>query len=65
MTEIQATSVAGAFGGNVYQSGGGIWLVLLQRADGELVVISDEAICLYDDEEAFERGDAKTTIVLH
>ncbi len=40
MTEEQAKNVAAALGGDSWQSGGGIWLVLLRRSDGRLVVDS-------------------------
>ena len=30
-------------GGETWQSGGDIWLVVMHRADGRLVVLSDEA----------------------
>ena len=52
MEEEQATSVANALGGDVWQSGGDIWLVIFRRADGHVVVVSDEAICEYSNEEA-------------
>jgi len=66
MNEKQAKAVAGALGGDSWQSGGGVWLVTLHRADGRIIVISDDAICLYADEGAFERGDvAIQSIELH
>jgi len=65
MDEQQATTIATALGGETWQSGGGIWLVRLERADGRLVVLSDEVVCEYPDEEAFDRGQAAASIVLH
>jgi len=44
MNEFQAKQIAGVLSGEVWQSGGGIWLVLLRQANGKLVVISDEII---------------------
>jgi len=41
MDEKQANAVAEALGGETWQSGGDIWLVLLRRSDGRLVVLSD------------------------
>lgn len=65
MNEKQATIMAECCGGEPWQSGGGIWLVMIHRHDGRLVVISGDAICEYQDEDAFDRGDARTTILFH
>ena len=65
MDEKQADAVAEALGGRTWNSGGEIWLVLLDRADGKLVVISDEAVCEYADQKAFDAVQASATIVLH
>jgi hypothetical protein len=64
LNEKTAEQVAKALGGNAWQSGGGIWLVLLRRKDGTLVVISDEAIGEYSSEAAFDAGSAGKTILL-
>jgi len=64
MDEQQATAVAEALGGETWQSGGGIWLVLVRKPDGRLVVVSAEAVCEYDDDSAFESGRAAATIHL-
>jgi len=64
MTEEQAKSVADALGGDTWQSGGETWLVLLRRADGALVVLSDESVCEYKTEEAFEKGQPASTVLL-
>jgi len=65
MNEEQAKAVAQAIGGEPWQSGGDIWLVLCRRADGKLTAVSDEAVCLYDNDEAFESGRAVDTMMLH
>ena len=65
MNEEQAKAVAQAISGEPWQSGGDIWLVLCRRADGKLIVVSDEAVCLYDDDEAFESGRVANTMILH
>jgi len=57
MHENQAKAIAGTFGGESWQSGGDIWLVTIPRSDGRIVVVSDDAICLYADEGAFDRGE--------
>ena len=64
LNEKTAEQVAKALGGEAWQSGGGIWLVLLRRKDGALVVISDEVIGEYSSEEAFEQNRADSTILL-
>ena len=65
MNEQQANSVAEALGGEAWNSGGGIWLVVIKRSDGRLVVISDDAVCEYADEQAFENSRADAAVVLH
>jgi hypothetical protein len=63
MSEKQANTIAEVLGGEAWQSGDEIWLVLVRRRDGHLVVISDEAVCQYDNQEAFDSG--KTTAVIN
>jgi len=64
MDEPQATAIAEALGGETWQSGGDIWLVILRRADGRLVVLSDDVVCEYADDDAFDNGRASTSITL-
>ena len=64
MTEEQAEKVATALGGSTWQSGADIWLVLINRTDGRLVVISDEVVCEYTDQEAFDAGEASVSVLL-
>jgi hypothetical protein len=64
MNEEQAKAVAEALGGSEWQSGGGIWLVVIRKQDGEIVVISDDAVCEYKNEDAFEESKADTTVFL-
>jgi hypothetical protein len=65
MTEEQAQSVADALGGDTWQSGGDIWLIVKHRQDGRVVVISDEAVCEYASDGDFEKGQAASVIVLN
>ena len=65
MDEEQATAIADALGGETWQSGGDNWLVLLTRTDGKLVVISDDSVCEYANQAAFDEARATTMIVLH
>jgi hypothetical protein len=64
MTEEQATAIADALGGEAWQSGGDIWLVIVRRQDGHMVVLSDEVICEYENEEAFDEAKASTANLL-
>lgn len=65
MDEKNAEAVAEALGGETWQSGGNIWLVVLRRADGKLVVLSDDVICEYNNDEAFENNSPALSILLH
>ena len=56
MTEQQAEFLAGTINGESWQSGGNIWLVIKQRAAGRCVVLSDETVCEYASQEAFDDG---------
>lgn len=62
--EETAEQIAEAFGGETWQSGGGIWLVLIHRKDGRFVVISDDAVCEYASEKHFESGKADKSVLL-
>lgn len=64
MDESKANALAQLLGGSVWDSGGGINLVVVERGDGVRVVISDEAICEYRNDEAMESGEPLTTIRL-
>jgi len=65
MDEGQAQEIAQALGGNAWNSGGGICLVKIERADGHLVVISDEVICEYESESDFDNSNPLHSILLH
>ncbi len=64
MDEQQAAVVAEALGGETWQSGGDIWLVLLHRSDGRVVAMSEDVVCEYADDDALESGQASISIVL-
>ena len=65
MTEEQAEAVAAALGGETWQSGGDIWLVVFRRSDGAVIVLSDEVVNEYAGEAEFEANDPRSTIILH
>lgn len=64
MDEEKAEALAKLLGGETWNSGGDIWLVILKRADGKVVAISDEVVCEYADEEALGAGEATASIFL-
>lgn len=64
MDEQTAEQLAVILGGEAWQSGGGIWLVTVNREDGSIVVFSGDAICEYENDEAFDAGRASNTILI-
>ncbi len=64
MTQRQAIAVAEAIGGDPWQSGGGIWLVVRKRPDGRLVIMSDDCVCEYEDEGALDRATPSNSLLL-
>lgn len=64
MDERTAEQLAVLVGGEAWQSGGGIWLVTVNREDGSLVVFSADAVCEYENDETFDAGRASKTIFL-
>jgi len=65
MDKRTAEQLAVLVGGEAWQSGGGIYLVTVNREDGSLVVFSGDAICEYENDEAFDAGRASATILLN
>jgi len=64
MDERTAEQLAVIVGGEAWQSGGGAYLVTVNRQDGSLVVFSGDAVCEYENDEAFDAGRASTTITV-
>ena len=64
MDEEKAEALAKLLGGETWNSGGDIWLVILRRADGKIVAISDELVAEYADEEALGAGEPFRSICL-
>ena len=64
MDEAKAEALAKLLGGETWQSGGDVWLVLIRRADGKIVAISDEVVCEYADGEALGTGEPGVAIGL-
>jgi hypothetical protein len=64
MDERTASAVADMLGGEIWNSGGSIWLVLFRRSDGKMVVLSDESVCVYSDETVLLGGGTPETSLL-
>jgi hypothetical protein len=64
MDESTATTIADSLGGETWQSGGDIWRVILRKESGRVVALSDDCICEYETDEAFDQGRAIATIYL-
>lgn len=64
MDEAAAKELAAAIGGEVWQSGGDVHVVVLKRPDGSLVVFSEDLVAEYADDEAFEESSPATSILL-
>lgn len=64
MDERTAEQLATILGGEAWQSGGGVWLVTVNREDGSLVVFSGDAVCEYENDEAFDACRASKMIFL-
>ena len=62
MDQSSAETIAKIFGGDSWNSGGEIWLVLLRRSDGRVVAISDECVSVYEGEESLQTGQAGESI---
>ena len=64
MAESDARAIAGILGGEVWNSGGDIYLVVLERADGRVVAISDDVVCEYANRDELETGQPSSSIAL-
>ena len=64
MTESEAQAVARVLGGDAWNSGGSIQLVVIERPDGRVVAVSDEAVCEYADHDALMHGGPSNSIML-
>jgi len=65
MSERQAKAVAAALRADAWDSGGGIWLVVIRRADGKVVLISDEVVKVYSDYQTFDDDRCDAELILH
>ncbi len=64
MNEDNARTIAKILGGDVWDSGGGIWLVIRRRLDGKVAAMSDESVCIYENEEDLHSGQPSESVVI-
>jgi hypothetical protein len=64
LNEATAPTVATALGGDAWQSGGGIWVIVKRTTDGRVVTITPEVVNEYADEAAFEEDRPKSSLVM-
>jgi hypothetical protein len=66
MDQATAQQLAEILGGEAWHSGGGVWLVLLDRSDGALIALSDECASVYPSRDALASGDEpERSVVFH
>ena len=64
MDEEKAGNLARILNGELWNSGGGLFLAIVRRSDGKIVAFSDEVVCEYADEEALNGGTPSNSIYL-
>ncbi|QHI69282.1 hypothetical protein [Tichowtungia aerotolerans] len=64
MDEEKANQLAELLNGEAWNSGGGIYIVLVRNSLGQIIGITDESICLYANEQALEDGFAGQSFLL-
>ncbi len=52
--EVWARALTGLIGGEAYQSGGNIWVVLFPRADGKIIVVGLDGADIYESADHYE-----------
>lgn len=64
LTESEVQGLAAVLGGDVWDSGGGVELIVIERPDGRVVAVSDESVCEYADRDALMGGQPSNSIML-
>lgn len=64
MKEQHAQALADVIGGEAWKTHNNDWVVGLQSSDGRVIAISDEQVCEYADDDAFDTGSPSTTVLL-
>jgi hypothetical protein len=62
--DARCAQLVNLLGGSMWQSGGGIWLILIRRGDGHVIAISDECVSEYTSDDALAGGSACNSIRL-
>ncbi|MEM9416318.1 MAG: hypothetical protein AAGA29_12700 [Planctomycetota bacterium] len=65
MHEYQVNTIARVFGGRPWQPYPGVWLLVVARDDGSLVVFDSDAVYAYDNTDALEDGEPRIEIRLN
>lgn len=64
MDKEKATQLAELLNGEAWNSGGGIYIVLIRNSLNQIIGVTDESICLYANEQALEDGRAEQSFLL-
>ena len=64
LTESEVQRLAAVLGGDVWDSGGGVELIVIERSDGHVVAVSDDVVSEYPDRDALASGQPLNSIVL-
>ena len=64
LNERTAPLVAIALGGDTWQNGEGLWLVIKRASDGRVVIVSETSVIEYETEQAFEVHREKSHLVM-
>ena len=62
MTEKDCKAIAKIVEGEPWQSGGNVWVVVIRRDNGSLVMMSDECVSDYKCQKDADQGLAIATI---
>ena len=65
MDKDSAEKLAALIGGDAWQSGGGIYVVLKTNSLGQIIGITDESICVYKSDDALNEGMPEQNILLY
>lgn len=66
MNENEANMIASILGGYAWDSGCGYHVVIINRPNGTITVVSDEVVCEYTSLDVYEEGAIPSaTIHLH
>ena len=64
MEKEKAQKLAELLNGDAWNSGGGLYIVLIHNSLGGIVGITDDSICLYANEQALEEGFSEQAFLL-